>query len=327
VSEQNVNTFLDRLASPGVLLADGAMGTSLFALGLESGDPPELWNLTHPEVVSTVHRGYVDAGADLMLTNSFGGNTFRLKLHNLQDRVIELNRAAAVLAKRVADEAEGHVWVAGSMGPTGELLEPMGTMTPAACATEFAEQAEGLVAGGVDVLWLETLSDLSEVVAAVEGIRSVTDCPITATMSFDTAGRTMMGVTATDMAVRLAELGLAGFGANCGNNLADTEAAVAEMVRAGTGVPLICKANAGIPEWKGDGLVYSGTPEVMASHAARLQNLGVKIIGGCCGSGHDHLAMMRRVLDGGLPSPEIEASGGTQPRSDTGVRRRRRSRS
>jgi 5-methyltetrahydrofolate--homocysteine methyltransferase len=266
----------------------------------------------------------------VLLTNSFGGNAFRLKLHGLQDRVVALNEAAAALARAVADSAQRPVVVAGSMGPTGELLEPMGSMTPEMCSAAFAEQAEGLVLGGADVLWLETLSDLGEVTAAIEGIRSVTDRPVAATMSFDTAGRTMMGVTATEMALRLAELGVAAMGANCGNNLSDTEAAIAEMVRAGTGVPLICKANAGIPEWKGDGLVYNGTPEVMASHAARLQSLGVRIIGGCCGSAHEHLDLMRRVLDGVVPSPQIEASTGTAPRSEANVgrqgRRRRRDR-
>ena len=326
-----VNPFLSLLGSIGPVLADGAMGTSLFAAGLESGDPPELWNVDHVEKVRRIHDDYVAAGCDIILTNSFGGNALRLQLHNLQDRVVELNAAAARVARSAAEGTERNVVVAGSMGPTGELLEPMGGLTPERCAEVFADQARGLIEGGADVLWLETLSDLGEVRGAIAGIRTVTDLPVVATMSFDTAGRTMMGVKAADMATQLAALGVAAMGANCGNNLADTEAALARMAEANTGVPLIGKANAGIPEWKGTGLVYSGTPEVMGAHAHRLHALGVKVIGGCCGSSHEHLALMRGVLDGTIPVPEVEvaapavmAVGTGDSRAGEGRRRRRR---
>jgi 5-methyltetrahydrofolate--homocysteine methyltransferase len=305
-----LNPFVELLSSHRVLLADGAMGTSLFERGLLSGDSPERWNIESPERVLEVHRGYVQAGCEILLTNSFGGNAFRLKLHGLHDQVHQLNAAAASIARSATEEIARTVVVAGSMGPTGELLEPMGALTPDGCAAAYAAQAQGLEAGGADVLWLETLSDMGEVKAAVEGIRSVTSLPIAVTMSFDTNGRTMMGLTATDMAKDLASLEVAAIGANCGNNLADTEAAVAEMRNAAPAVPLICKANAGIPQWKGDGLVYSGSPEVMAAHAHRLSQLGVRVIGGCCGSTEDHLSHMRRVIDGVVPPPDIPAPSG-----------------
>ena len=300
----------DLLAARGTLLIDGAMGTELFARGLGSGDPPEMWNVDHPDRVTAVHAAYVNAGSDIVLTNSFGGTGFRLKLHKLDDRCIELNRAAAQVARTAADahfaETGRRVLVAGSMGPTGELLEPMGSMTPETCADAFREQAIGLDEGGADVLWIETMSHLDEVAAAVEGARSVSDLPVCTTLSFDTAGRTMMGVSGEDAVNRLTELGVDAIGANCGNNLADTEAALHEMRAANPNVPLISKANAGMPEWHGTELHYSGDPEVMAAHAVRQREAGIQIIGACCGSSPKHLAMMRQVLDGNLPVPEVE---------------------
>src|SRR5690606_34044082 len=195
-----MNKLLELLQSESVLLLDGAMGTELFARGLVSGGSPEAWNVEAPERVQDVHKAYVDAGSNIILTNSFGGTSYRLKLHNMQDRVVELNRAAAQNARAAADATERPVLVAGSMGPTGELLVPMGNMTYDECREAFAEQARGLVEGGVDILWVETMSDLDEVKAAVEGARSVApDLPICATMSYDTRGRTMMGVTGAQM--------------------------------------------------------------------------------------------------------------------------------
>ncbi len=299
-------SLTDLLEQRKVLLVDGAMGTELFRRGLGSGDPPELWNVEQADRVASVHQAYVEAGSDIFLTNSFGGTGFRLKLHNLEHRVIELNRAAAAIGRKVADAADREVIVAGSMGPSGELLEPMGTMTPQTCAVAFAEQARGLAEGGADMLWIETMSHLDEITAAVEGATSVTDLPIAATLSFDTAGRTMMGVTGAEAVVRLSELGVTAVGANCGNNLADTEAAVAEMRAANPAMLIVSKANAGMPEWRGTELHYSGSPEVMAAHAHRLRESGVSIIGGCCGSTPEHIAMMRAVLDGSLPVPEVE---------------------
>ena len=242
-------TIAALLEAKGYVVADGAMGTQLFAVGLCAGDPPEAWNVHHAEEVRAIHRAYLQAGADLVITNSFGGTRFRLALHSLEDEVVELNEAAARVARVEADaeiERTGRpALVAGSMGPTGELLTPLGNMSAAACEAAFAEQAEGLAAGGADLLWIETMSDLDEVEAAVRGARSACDLPVAATMSFDTAGRTMMGVTGTEMAERLSGLGLAAMGANCGNNVADTEAAVIAATAAADGHPRDLQAQRG----------------------------------------------------------------------------------
>ncbi|MCP4358673.1 MAG: betaine--homocysteine S-methyltransferase [Chloroflexi bacterium] len=288
------------------LILDGAMGTLLFAMGLEQGAPPELWNVAYPERLQEVHGRYIDAGSQVILTNSFGGTSYRLKLHNLQDQVYELNRAASENGRAAANNAPHPVLVGGSMGPTGELLEPMGTMTFEEAKAAFAEQAKGLVEGGVDLLWIETMSHLDEVQAAVEGVRQVTDLSIAATMSFDTNGRTMMGVTAAQAMQTMREWNLAAIGANCGNNLPDTMAAVAAMHAVDSTIPLIAKANAGIPEWGGDGqLVYDGTPEVMAGYAYHVQQMGARLIGACCGSSPDTIWAMRAALDGEFPPNQL----------------------
>ena len=315
------------LGAKGYVVADGAMGTQLFAVGLSAGDPPEAWNVHHADEVRAIHRAYLRAGADLVITNSFGGTSFRLALHGYQDRVVELNGAAARVARIEADaemERTGRtVLVAGSMGPTGELLEPMGNMSAAACEAAFAEQAEGLAAGGADVLWIETLSDLDEVEAAVRGARSACDLPVTATMSFDTAGRTMMGVTGAELADRLGGLGLAAMGANCGNNVADTEAAVVAIAAASPGTPVISKPNAGVPVWSGDALVYDGTPEVLAAHAHRARAAGVAVIGSCCGSTPAHTAKIAAVLRGDEPPPDIESAPPAMATTEDRLARRR----
>ncbi len=290
---------------------DGATGTELFKRGLTSGNPPEAWNVDQPDKIRSAYQAYVDAGSDIFLTNSFGGTHYRLALHKLDDRVVELNREAAKLGREIADGAmaanpDRMVLVAGSMGPTGELMEPMGSMTPAACAAAFAEQATGLAQGGADLIWIETMSSVEEVEAAVAGAREVCDLPVCVAMSFDTAGRTMMGVTGTMAAELAARLDLDAIGANCGNNLADTEAAIRQMREANPEVMLISKGNAGIPVWHGTELHYNGTPEVMAAYAHRARELGVALIGGCCGSSAEHVALMRAVLDGDEPVPEVE---------------------
>ena len=290
-----------------VMLIDGAMGTELFRRGLGSGDPPEAWNVDEPDRVKGVYSAYVDAGSDVFLTNSFGGTRYRLKLHKLDERVHELNEAAARLGREVADAAVGRrVLVAGSMGPTGELLEPMARLSTDGAMDAFAEQAAGLAAGGADLIWIETMSSLEELECAVIGARRACDLPVCATMSFDTAGRTMMGVTGTAAGELAARLELAAIGANCGNNLADTEAAVRQMQAAAPHIPVISKGNAGIPEWHGTELHYSGTPEVMAAYAHRAKEHGFTFIGACCGSTPEHLALMRAVLDGVEPVPEVE---------------------
>jgi len=326
------DVLADLVAERGFLVADGGTGTELFARGLKAGDAPERMNLDMHEAVRGRHRSYADAGADIVLTNPFGANRHRLELHDLSDRVAEINSSAAAHARTVCDASGRRVLVAGSIGPSGELLKPLGALSPDDAAESFAEQARGLADGGVDVLWVETMSALEEAAAAVEGIRSVTELPFVVTMSFDTAGRTMMGVTGTLAGARLAELGAAGVGANCGNNLADTEAALAQILAAAPGIPVVAKANAGIPRWQGSELVYDGTHEAMAAHAHRMRSAGVDVIGGCCGNTPAHIAAIRGVLDGSIEVPELDPSpsAGQSPEVPDGrpaerrARRRRR---
>jgi 5-methyltetrahydrofolate--homocysteine methyltransferase len=302
-----MNKLDQLLSTTDVVVLDGAMGTMLFAAGLQSGAPPEEWNISHPDDIQSVHRRYIDSGARIILTNSFGGTRYRLKLHNLQDRVLELNKAAARNARVAADAAPSLVLVAGSMGPTGELLTPMGSMTFDDARTAFAEQARGLVAGGVDLLWVETMSDLEEVRAAVEGIKSVTDQPIMATMSFDTNGRTMMGVSPVQAVRAMKNWGLAGIGGNCGNGIAEIEDVIYAMHQEAPEVRLIAKANAGIPQWRNNQLIYDGTPSVMGNYARRVHALGACFIGGCCGNGPDNITAINEALRVRLGDDELAA--------------------
>jgi 5-methyltetrahydrofolate--homocysteine methyltransferase len=282
---------------PYVLL-DGAMGTMLMDAGLESGAPPEEWNVLHPEAVQAVHRSYIDAGSSVILTNSFGGTRYRLKMHNLQESVFELNRAAAVNARAAADAAPGSVVVGGSIGPSGELMSPLGTMTFDEAKEAFAEQAAGLVEGGADLIWIETMSDLNELIAAVEGARCAGDLPVVATMTFDTNGHTMMGISPASAVHALGQLNLFALGGNCGNGPQEIESVIGAMRRASQESILVAKSNAGVPIWMDDDLVFDGTPEVMASYAVRVRAVGARLIGACCGSTPDHIRAMAAALDG-----------------------------
>ena len=289
---------LEKLLETGQpILLDGAMGTMLMDAGLVQGDPPEEWNVAHPDRIRAVHKGYIEAGSRVILTNSFGGTRFRLEMHNLQDRAIELNRAAAQNARAEADAAPDLVVVAGSMGPTGQLFEPMGTLTFEEAKAAFAEQAKGLAEGGVDVFWVETMSDLNEVKAAVEGARSVSDLPVVTTMSFDTHGHTMMGVSPVKALETLSALDVFAIGANCGTGSDELEVAVKAMREANPDVRIVAKANAGIPQVvKGGEIVYNGTPEVMAQYACNVRDMGISLIGGCCGSTPKHIRAMAEAL-------------------------------
>lgn len=300
-----MNRFEELLASPGPVLLDGAMGTVLMDLGLEQGNPPEEWNVLYPDRIREVHRKYIQAGSRLILTNSFGGTRFRLHLHELQDRVVELNQAAAQNARLEAQAAPHMVVVAGSIGPTGQLMEPMGTLTYEEAKAAFAEQAAALAQGGVDVLWIETMSDLHEVKAAIEGARSVSDLPIVATMTFDTHGRTMMGVKPEQAVEFLQGFKLSAIGGNCGNGPAEIEAVITAMQTTGSDIPLVAKANAGLPYWQDGELKYDGTPDVMAGYAQRVHELGAKLIGGCCGNTPAHIEAMREALNLQLKPEEI----------------------
>ena len=290
------------LAERDWILADGATGTALFAAGLEAGGAPELWCEERPEEVRALHRGAIEAGSDLILTNSFGGTASRLKLHGADGRVRALARLAAALGREEASAAGRPVIVAGSMGPTGEILEPVGAMPATLAAEQFHEQAEGLREGGADVLWIETISAPEEYRAAAEGAR-LAGMPWAGTMSFDTAGRTMMGLTAgglADLAASLDHPPVA-FGANCGAGAADLVRTVLGFPE--TDRPVIAKGNAGIPRWVGGHVHYDGTPALMARYAALARDAGARVIGGCCGTGPEHLAAMRRALEETPPGP------------------------
>ena len=279
------------LGNRRVILGDGAMGTMLQLAGLTEG-APERWNVERPDVVSAIYRAYVEAGSDFISTNTFGGTRNRLQLDGLADRVAELNEAGA----RLAREAAGDRLVAGSMGPTGELMEPLGLLTPDGARASFAEQARALKAGGADFALIETLSALEEARAAVDGARDA-GLPVVVTMSFDTNFHTMMGVKPVQAVATLAGWGVGVVGANCGNGPAEIERVMSEMAQAvPAGVVLMAKSNAGMPRWKDDRITYGGTPEVMADYARRMVSLGVRVIGGCCGSGPEHVAAMRAAL-------------------------------
>jgi 5-methyltetrahydrofolate--homocysteine methyltransferase len=287
-----VDKLAELLERRKTILGDGAMGTMLHLAGLTEG-APERWNVERPDVVSSIHRAYVEAGSDFISTNTFGGTRNRLALDGLADRVVELNEAGA----RLAREAAGEKLVAGSMGPTGELMEPLGTLTPEGARASFAEQAKALRSGGADFVLIETMSALEEVQAAIEGAREA-GLPVAVTMSFDTHFRTMMGITPAKAVETIAGWGVRVIGANCGNGPAEIERIMTEMTKAlPDGVVLMAKSNAGMPRWKDDRITYGGTPGVMAEYARKMAGLGVRIVGGCCGSTPEHIASMRKALD------------------------------
>ncbi len=291
------------LAEREWLLCDGAMGTSLFQRGLETGEAPDLWNVTNPEKVADVHQGFVDAGSDIFLTNSFGANALRLKLHGDQDRVREINVAAARVARGVADAAGRPVVVAGSMGPTGELMAPMGALTPEEAERVFEEQAKALKDGGVDVIWVETMSSKEEYAAAVAGAARC-GLPVVATMSFDTSGRTMMGVTPEEAASFASALqpGLIAYGCNCGVGPATLIDTVLGMRKSAMPDDVItAKGNCGIPEYRDGEIAYTGSPQIMADYARMARDAGARIIGGCCGTTDIHVKAMYDALEGYAP--------------------------
>src|ERR1700761_7351035 len=289
-------TLSDLLAGKSVLLADGATGTNYFKAGLTSGEPPEFWSIERPEEVMGLHQRFVDAGADIILTNTFGCNPQRLKLHNAQDRTYELAKRAAELARKVADAADRPVVVAGSVGPTGELFQPMGLLTHEAAVASFTTQMRGLLDGGADVAWIETMSSPEEVSAAAEAAASV-GLPYVATYSFDTAGRTMMGLLPQGVADTFSSQPVPplAIGANCGVGASDILVTLLHMKDAPYAV--VTKGNCGVPHFEGTEAVYSGTPKLMANYATLAVDAGARIVGGCCGTSPEHLAAMRAAID------------------------------
>ena len=321
------NLLTELLERRDWLMLDGATGTNLFAMGLVSGEAPELWNVDDPDKIRALHDGFIGAGSDVILTNSFGGSAYRLKLHNAQDRVHELNEAAARIARECADKAGRPVVVAGSVGPTGEIMAPLGPLTHEGAVAAFRDQIRGLMDGGADVVWAETISSEEEFNAFVEAATEE-DAPWCGTLSFDTAGRTMMGVTSTRFA------GLAGakvpapiaFGANCGTGAPDLLRTVLGLSEADPEAVLIAKANAGIPKYV-DGLIeYDGTPELMARYACLARDAGARLIGGCCGTKPEHLVAMRAALEShvkgdrpSLDTIEAEIGGFSSANDGTGA--------
>lgn len=288
----------DLLADKPVLLADGATGTNFMKMDLEPGYPPDLWNLSQPEKPTKLHQMFVDAGSDIILTNTFGANAPRLKLHDAAGETYEVNKAGAEIAGRVAEAADRPVVVAGSVGPTGELFEPMGALNHDTCKAFFKEQMEGLKDGGVDVMWIETMSAAEEISAAAEAATEL-GVPFVFTASFDTAGKTMMGIAPSELgalARTLPEMPDA-YGANCGVGASDMMVSALSMTAAYAQDVIVGKANCGIPVIKGKETVYTGTPESMAEYVKLAIDAGVRIIGGCCGTAPEHISAMRAALD------------------------------
>lgn len=327
------------LADRPVLLADGATGTNLFEMGLISGDAPELWNDEHPDRIEVLHQRFVDAGADIILTNTFGCNRRRLALHKAEERTRELNIKACQIARKVADAAGRPVIVAGSVGPTGDLFQPLGPLTEDEAVEVFAEQMEGLKEGGADVAWIETMSAAEEIRAAARAAAKV-GIPFTVTASFDTAGRTMMGITPGALAdlVQGFDAKPMAVGSNCGVGASDLLLSVLGITAEAPDAVVIAKANCGIPKVHGDKVHYTGTPDLMAEYARFAVDSGARIIGGCCGTSHVHLAAMRQAIDhhtkrerpeleaitasiGPLVAPPTEGAGGGAGRRGSARRR------
>lgn len=297
------------LAERPWLLADGATGSNLFNRGLQSGDAPELWNITLPERIAELERAFVEAGADIILTNSFGGTRYRLKLHQAAGRVGELNEKAAAIARGEADRAGRPVLVAGSIGPTGEILEPLGPLSLDDAREAFAEQAAALARGGADLLWIETMASVEETEAAVAGARTA-GLPVVATLSFDTNGRTMMGISPSELAGLHRKHHLAACGSNCGVSPSELVASIVNLAAASdSAAVLVAKANCGIPQYVDGAIRYNGTPELMGVYACLALDAGARIIGGCCGTTPEHLKVMRQALESHVrgPKPDLAA--------------------
>lgn len=307
-------TLAELLEQRPVLLADGATGTNLFDMGLTSGDAPDMWNLEKPDNIRALHQSFVDAGSDIILTNTFGSNGRRLMLHNAESQAFELNKAGAMLAREIADAAGRPVIVAGSVGPTGDLFMPLGELTYDAAVEVFIVQMEGLKAGGADVAWIETMSAHEEMLAAAAAARKV-GLPYVITASFDTAGRTMMGIQPATFANQLMsgpdiddDERPTAVGGNCGVGASDTLFAILTMTAAEPDAVIVCKANAGIPVLVGEHVHYSGSAELMGQYAGLAIDAGARIIGGCCGTKPEHLRAMRAAIDAHQkgPRPTLE---------------------
>ena len=294
----DANLFATLLSEKPVLVADGGMGTSLFKLGMPAGSSPELLNVERPEMVARAHKGFLEVGTDIILTNTFGANRRRLALHGLDDRVEELNMAAIALVRQLVRDAGRPVAVAGSVGPTGDLLAPLGDLDHGTAVDVFAEQIQAMVQAGVDVVWIETLSSREELEAAYQAARS-TGVPVVVTMSFDTHGKTMMGFGPDQLAAwcrRQVPLPAA-IGANCGVGAGDVVLAVRELAEARPAAAIVAKANCGLPAYTEGHLRYPHGPETMHDYVELAMRAGARVIGACCGSDPRHIAAIRQAVD------------------------------
>lgn len=301
---QDENTFEQLLNTHRLLVADGGMGTLLFERGMEVGGCPEFLNVDRPDIVAGIHQDYVAAGADIILTNTFGGTRARLGHYHLEAEVDDLNSAGVGIARSIAATADRPVAVAGSMGPTGELFTPYGPLDRERALTLFGEQAAALDEAGVDVLWIETMSSVEELGAAFDA-GSTTGLPIVATMSFDTHGKTMMGISPDDLATWAGGRNKPplAIGANCGIGPEDVVAAVQAMAEGGLDIVLVAKANCGLPVFVDGELEYPLKPNEMPPFVAAAIRSGARIIGTCCGSVPGHIEAVRAVVDGQTSRP------------------------
>jgi 5-methyltetrahydrofolate--homocysteine methyltransferase len=290
--------FVERLNAGDLLFADGATATNYQQMGMGIGVAPEEWVFDQPDAVRGLHSAFIDAGADIILTDTFGGTSLRLRESRYGGRATELNRRAAELAREAAGAREG-VLVAGSMGPTGMLMEPLGDLTAAAARDAYREQAAALSGAGVDLLLLETFFALDEALAAIEGIRQASGLPLVVSFSFDQGTRTMMGLSPTRTVEAIRPLGVAAIGANCGRSLADMERVVAELAGLRAGIPLWIKPNAGLPRMVGEVARYDTGPDEMAEYARRFIEAGARVIGGCCGTSPEHARCTIAAASGG----------------------------
>ncbi len=288
-----MDSILNALAAGQVIVCDGAMGTQLQARGLTAGAMPELWNAEHPEVLTAIHNDYLQAGARIVTSNTFGGNRARLAGAGLADRLVELNRKGVELARAAAGE---RAWVAGDVGPTGQLLEPYGELAVADAEAIYREQVTVLAKAGADFLLVETMNDIEEALCAVRMARAHTALPVFCTFAFNAKGRTMMGLQPGDAGRRAAEAGADAVGANCGEGPDAVLAALTGM-REAVNLPLIAQSNAGIPQVGAEeATVWDRTPEQLADHARTFVEAGARVVGGCCGTGPAHIAAIAAAL-------------------------------
>ena len=290
-----MNTFLERLASGEILIADGSTGASLQKMGLKPGIPPEELVLDAPEMVLQLEEAFVAAGSDIILTDTFGGTRLRMKESKYVERVAEVNQRAAELARQAASTG-ADVLVAGSIGPTGLLMKPYGPLGMEEATAAFAEQAKALAQGGADLLVIETMFAFDEADAAFKGARSVTDLPIVVSFSYDRGVRTMMGVKPADMFRHYREMGAVMIGANCGTSLENMEKIQQEYAAVEPGFPLWAKPNAGLPHLVEGVTTFDVTPQQMAEYAVKYVHLGARVVGGCCGNMPEHIAAIAKAV-------------------------------